>query len=104
MRCGRLIHPICMASIVALLSACISEPPPPPRKKAAVSHSVRSVTVAKPSASAPATPPVSLVGMNERQLVALLGPPTSEHEEAPGKAWRYRRGQCTIDVTLYPDV
>lgn len=48
--------------------------------------------------------PVSLVGKSEGQIRALLGPPTSEEDRAPGKTWHYRDGQCTVDVQLYPDV
>jgi hypothetical protein len=48
--------------------------------------------------------PGSLIGMDEQQLVALLGPPTSEKDQAPGKIWRYRKSRCTVDLTLYPDV
>jgi hypothetical protein len=32
------------------------------------------------------------------------GAPTSEEDRPPGKRWRYRDGQCTLDVQLYPDV
>ncbi|MCC2690472.1 MAG: hypothetical protein K0S21_3275 [Rhizobiaceae bacterium] len=34
----------------------------------------------------------------------MLGAPTSEEDRPPGKRWRYRDGQCTLDVQLYPDV
>lgn len=53
-------------------------------------------------ASAPA--PINLVGMREGQVRALLGPPTSVEERAPGKTWHYRYGQCRAYVQLYPDV
>jgi hypothetical protein len=53
-------------------------------------------------ASAPAS--VSLIGKSEGQVRALLGPPTSVEERAPGKTWHYRDGQCSADVQLYPDV
>jgi hypothetical protein len=51
-----------------------------------------------------AAEPVNLVGKSEGDLRALLGPPTSEEENAPGKTWRYRDGQCALSVRLYPDV
>ena len=41
---------------------------------------------------------------NEGQVRALLGPPTSVEERAPGKTWHYRDGRCSVDVQLYPDV
>ena len=34
----------------------------------------------------------------------MLGAPTSEEDRPPGKLWRYRDGQCTLVVQLYPDV
>jgi hypothetical protein len=49
-------------------------------------------------------PALSLVGKSETELRALLGAPTSEEDRPPGKRWRYRDGQCTLDVQLYPDV
>src|SRR6266851_3998680 len=75
-------------------------------------------TPASPEASASATatasaspmppssdaPPVTLAGKSENELRALLGTPTNEEERPPGKRWRYRDGQCTLDVQLYPDV
>jgi hypothetical protein len=42
--------------------------------------------------------------MSEGQVRALLGPPTSVEERAPGKTWHYRYGQCRANVQLYPDV
>jgi hypothetical protein len=53
---------------------------------------------------AAATPDVNLVGKSEGQVRALLGPPTSVEERAPGKTWHYRDGSCSVDVRLYPDV
>jgi len=49
-------------------------------------------------------PAVNLVGKSEGQVRAMLGPPTSVEERAPGKTWHYRDGQCSVDVQLYPDV
>jgi hypothetical protein len=48
--------------------------------------------------------PISLAGKSESELRAMLGAPTSEEDRPPGKRWRYRDGQCTLDVQLYPDV
>jgi hypothetical protein len=48
--------------------------------------------------------PLSLIGKSEGEVRALLGPPTSVEERAPGKTWHYRDGQCSADVQLYPDV
>ncbi|MGZ5825938.1 MAG: hypothetical protein ACXWIO_08010 [Croceibacterium sp.] len=75
-------------------------------------------TPVAPEASAPATetasasptrpssdaPTVTLAGKSDNEVRAMLGAPTSEEERPPGKRWRYRDGQCTLDVQLYPDV
>jgi hypothetical protein len=47
---------------------------------------------------------VTLSGKSEAELREMLGTPTSEEDRPPGKRWRYRDGQCTLDVQLYPDV
>ena len=65
--------------------------------------------VEPPPVATPATPPppsqdVNLMGKSEGQVRAMLGPPTSVEERAPGKTWHYRDGQCSVDVQLYPDV
>ena len=49
-------------------------------------------------------PALSLAGKSETELRAMLGAPTSEEDRPPGKLWRYRDGQCTLVVQLYPDV
>ena len=46
----------------------------------------------------------SLVGQSEVDIRARFGAPTSEEDRAPGKTWKYRHGQCAMDVSLYPDV
>jgi hypothetical protein len=48
--------------------------------------------------------PVNLVGQSESDIRARFGAPTSQEDRAPGKTWRYRHGQCALDVSLYPDV
>ena len=49
-------------------------------------------------------PPVRLVGKSENEIRALLGPPTEELNQPPGKQWRYRDGQCTLYIQLFPDI
>jgi hypothetical protein len=49
-------------------------------------------------------PPVNLVGLDEQELRKLLGPPAAEEDRPPGKLWRYRKGKCTLNLSLYPDV
>lgn len=58
----------------------------------------------EPTRETPSVTSVSLIGKSESQVRALLGPPTSVEERAPGKTWHYRDGQCSADVQLYPDV
>ncbi len=48
--------------------------------------------------------PLNLVGQSEGDIRARFGAPASEEDRAPGKIWRYRRGPCVLDVSLYPDV
>jgi hypothetical protein len=48
--------------------------------------------------------PVNLVGLDEQELRRLLGPPAAEENRPPGKLWRYHKGKCTLNVSLYPDV
>ena len=72
----------------------------PPARPAATATSDE--PPARPAATG--SPALSLVGKSETELRALLGAPTSEEDRPPGKLWRYRDGQCTLDVQLYPDV
>ena len=58
----------------------------------------------QPPRDAATATPVGLVGKSEGEVRALLGPPTSEEDRAPGKTWHYRDGLCTVDIQLYPDV
>jgi hypothetical protein len=76
-------------------------------------HNTSSATAAPVDVAASAAPvspssddgsPVTFAGKNESELRALLGTPTSEEDRPPGKRWRYRDGQCTLDIQLYPDV
>jgi hypothetical protein len=60
--------------------------------------------VAAPATPSPPSQDVNLMGKNEGQVRAMLGPPTSVEERAPGKTWHYRDGQCSVDVQMYPDV
>ncbi len=89
-----------------------AQPKPAPATRTAAAAPVKSTTNAEP-ASAAASPaksastaaaPVNLIGKSEGELRALFGPPTSVEDRAPGKTWRYREGQCTVDIQLYPDV
>jgi hypothetical protein len=45
-----------------------------------------------------------LIGLEESDVVALLGAPNSQHDQAPGKSWVYDNGRCTLDLSFYLDV
>ena len=104
--------------------ARLTSPQPPsaqPKKKPAAAGSAATASprrlplpksppsATETAAAAPAprssdAPAVTFAGKSESEIRAMLGTPTSEEERPPGKRWRYRDGQCTLDVQLYPDV
>jgi len=82
----------------------------PPTTPPASTTDAAAVAATASSAEPPAhpaptgSPALSLVGKSETELRAMLGAPTSEEDRPPGKQWRYRDGQCTLFVQLYPDI
>lgn len=64
--------------------------------------SLREPSIADKEEIVPA--PMNLVGQSEGDIRARFGAPTSQEDRTPGKTWRYRHGQCALDVSLYPDV
>ncbi|WP_445682842.1 hypothetical protein [Radicibacter daui] len=42
--------------------------------------------------------------MDEESLLAQLGPPSASWDEIPGRKLSFRRRDCLLTVTLYPDV
>ncbi|MGD9883265.1 MAG: hypothetical protein AB7F22_05565 [Reyranella sp.] len=67
----------------------------------------RTATAAPPASPAPAPAPIGslpLAGKSESEIRAAFGAPSAEEERPPGKRWRYRDGQCTLDIQLYPNV
>jgi hypothetical protein len=75
-----------------------------PAKPAGGAVASKTASKSEPAREVSAAAPVNLIGKSEDQVRALLGPPTSVEERAPGKTWHYRVGQCSADVQLYPDV
>jgi len=96
-----------------------------PSAKSTANQNTASADVAGPQkkTEAPAKPPRSakpdpskalasanrpkidqLIGLDEASLRAFLGEPTTQEDTAPSKLWVYHRRQCTMNVTLYPDV
>lgn len=59
---------------------------------------------APPALAPPAVGSLPLAGKSESEIRAAFGSPSAEEERPPGKRWRYRDGQCTLDIQLYPNV
>jgi len=76
--------------------------PPVPARRDADKADSKTEGLASPEVAA--AEPINLAGKSEHDIRALLGPPTTEENNAPGKTWRYRDGRCSLDVQLYPDV
>lgn len=67
--------------------------------EAAVPH------VRKPKGPVAPKPQIDeLIGWNETELKSVFGAPATQEDHAPTKRWVYRVKQCTLDVTLYPEV
>src|SRR5262245_39009315 len=79
-----------------------STSPEPTDVPAASQAAVSNDPPARPATTGAAA--LALAGKSETELRAMLGAPTSEEDRPPGKRWRYRDGQCTLDIQLYPDV
>lgn len=45
-----------------------------------------------------------IVGLNEAEIRGAFGVPAEQEDHAPTKFWVYRTRQCTLNVTLYPEV
>jgi hypothetical protein len=110
----RTMSAISLAASVAL-GGCTSSPKPDEGQKAAGTTTVPEKKVAAVSARAHSKSDTSknatsavrldqLIGLDEASLRSLLGQPAATEEAAPSKLWIYRRRQCTMNITLYPDV
>jgi hypothetical protein len=64
----------------------------------------KSTAAADPSGDGSNQQSANLIGKNESELRTMFGSPNYEEDRAPGKLWRYRDGQCDLDIQLYPDV
>jgi hypothetical protein len=107
---------------VMLLAGCVETTPPPElRTSSPIQTEIpgsppagatraalpphKPATEGTPTTVPPATKGVEqLVGLNEEELQNVLGPPMLQEEKAPTKLWVFRSHNCTINVTLYPDV
>ncbi len=113
-------HAIVLTAVL-LVAACTETKPPPELR---TSIPLETATPAPPPA--PARPPTParketpeeektkhdiatqgidrLIGLNESEIQSILGPPMLQEDRAPTKLWVFRSRNCTINVTLYPDV
>jgi hypothetical protein len=81
---------------------------PVPARASSASSRPEATTLGQSSSATPKDgdggKPVNLIGLDEQQLRRLLGPPAAEEDHPPGKVWRYRKGGCSLNLSLYPDV
>jgi hypothetical protein len=108
----RTLPPASTTDAAAVAATATPEEPParpaetatsdePPARPAVTATSSDELPARSAAAGRPA---LSLIGKSETELRHVLGAPTSVEDRPPGKRWRYRDGQCTLDVQLYPDV
>jgi hypothetical protein len=58
-----------------------------------------------PAAAADTKPQIDeLIGWNEAEIRTVFGAPAAQEDHAPTKRWVYHARQCTMNVTLYPEV
>lgn len=48
--------------------------------------------------------PEQLSGLNQDEVQALLGSPTTRSTQAMATEWTYRRGKCVLSLLFYPEV
>jgi hypothetical protein len=72
--------------------------------KAPEPHKSVAVMRVLPDPAPPQSPPPKLVGLSEDQLTDLLGTPTTRNGAGPGRHLYYRLPQCTLNLSLYPNV
>jgi hypothetical protein len=116
--------PLCVLAAAIALTGCESRPdrtaydatlqsaPPadtkPPQAVVAIREPQKPVSRPAPHPvqrpPQPEAPVPELVGLNEQQLTELLGAPTSQVGNGPGKHWYYRIRRCTLNLSLFPNV
>jgi hypothetical protein len=83
---------------------------PTPAVEAAVTPAVAAPVRPKrphpaPAVAANARPQIDeLIGWNETEIRTVFGAPAAQEDHAPTKRWVYHDRQCTLNVTLYPEV
>ncbi|WP_158659940.1 hypothetical protein [Niveispirillum cyanobacteriorum] len=83
--------------------AAKTKPAKPRRQTGQVPDQPAAPPVPAPETVAP-VPPLLPVGMDEDGLTRALGPPASSREETPARVLFFRRRECGLNLTLYPDV
>ena len=104
---SRNARPVARTKATSVENAKPNNPEPPSVESAKPSTAEPSLAATDTAADRPAPanePAVQLAGKNENELRALLGAPTEELNQPPGKRWLYRDGQCTLYVQLFPDI
>jgi hypothetical protein len=83
--------------------AAKTKPAKPRRQAGQAPDQPAAPSVPAPEATAP-VPHLVPVGMDEGSLTRVLGPPASSREETPARVLSFRRRECALNLTLYPDV
>lgn len=79
----------------------VQQPPPPIRS----APHVESIPSPKPRVPRPGVMhEFKLIGLDQHQIESQLGPPSQEVQHSPAMEALFRAGNCTLSVTLYPDV
>lgn len=121
------LMPVSMLAMAIMLAGCESRPnhasydatllapPAPPAQDTKMPQAPVAIREPQKAASRPLprrvqhppqleAPLPELVGLSEQQLTDLLGVPTSQVGNGPGKHWYYRMRKCTLDLSLFPNV
>jgi hypothetical protein len=100
-------RPICLVGCTTLSACNFEKPEPYPRRSSLGQHAHRAhiETHASPHA-VPANEVLenAIIGRDQPQMAASLGEPVEERERGLGKATEYRDRNCSLEVTLYPEV
>jgi hypothetical protein len=77
---------------------------PPPAQVAMAPEPIQPHVKKTKAPAAPHPQIDELIGWNETELKTVFGPPASQEDHAPTKQLVYHLKQCTLNVTLYPEV
>jgi hypothetical protein len=97
-------EPLPIATIPPPPPPSAAPPPPPSKPRAKPNETRRQVALVPPKPPVPVTPPPQIVGLSDAGLLETLGRPEDQRDVPPAKIWRYRSGDCELDIFLYLDV